>query len=247
MNDTNYQSVGDIAKTRDKRDKFAQRDQESFLRLQLLGYEPKIIFDIGASDGSWSKDIVEIFPSAEFHLFEPLIAHSLSYKTIIQDNLKQNPNFHLHELALGEKTREAIINIFPAFVASTALDMEGSELDVIPTKVPMTTVDNLVEMDQLPFPQVIKIDTQGYELAILKGAVKTLPQVDILLIECWFYRGYGKKTPLLTEIANWLLPFGFRLWDVGEVYRNANNVLGTLDCMFVNINSGIAPSWYYDT
>ena len=56
-----------------------------------------------------------------------------------------------------------------------------------------------------------------------------------------------KKTPLLTEIANWLLPFGFRLWDVGEVYRNESNVLGTLDCMFVNINSVIAPSWYYDT
>jgi len=112
--------------------------------------------------------------------------------------------------------------------------------------VQMLTIDDAIARLGLPHPQVIKIDTQGSELSILKGAVKTLPKVDVLFLECWLYRGYGKKTPLLTEIADWLLSFNFRLWDLADAYRDQAGVLTTLDCIFVNTQAGIAPIWYYE-
>jgi hypothetical protein len=35
------------------------------------------------------------------------------------------------------------------------------------------------------------------------------------------------------------------VWDIGDEYRNEQGVLTTLDCAFVNVNVGIAESWYY--
>jgi FkbM family methyltransferase len=238
-----YQSVGDTYKTRDK---FAQLDQETFRRSQALGFSPQVIFDIGASDGSWSKDIVEVFPNAEFHLFEPLVDHAPAYKAIMAENLKQYPNFNLHKLALGDKEDVVTINIFPNLVASTVIDMDGSGLDVTPVQVPMTTIDALMAAGSVKQPQVIKVDTQGYELSILRGAVKTLPKVSVLLLECWLYRGYGSQTPLLTEIADWLRSINFRLWDIGDTYRGEDDSLATVDCVFINTQLGLTPSWYYE-
>lgn len=243
MKNPPYQSVGDTYKTRDK---FAQLDQEIFRRLQALGFSPQVIFDIGASDGSWSKDIVEVFPNAEFHLFEPLVDHAPAYQAIMAENLKQHPHFHLHKLALGKKEGVVTVNIFPNLVASTVIDMDGSGLDITPVKVPMTTIDSLMTAGLITEPQVIKIDTQGYELSILQGAMNTLPQVSVLLLECWLYRGYGSQTPLLTDIIHWLRSLNFRLWDIGDTYRSENDGLATVDCVFVNTQVGLTPSWYYE-
>jgi hypothetical protein len=112
-------------------------------------------------------------------------------------------------------------------------------------EVPLLTLDSAITRFNLPQPQVIKVDTQGNELSILQGAVQTLPKVDVLFLECWLHRGYGSQTPLLTEIAQWLLPFDFRLWDVSEPYRDPSGQLTTLDCIFINANAGLTPDWYY--
>lgn len=226
-----YKSVGETYKTGAK---FAEMDQEIFRRLQGLGFTPRIIFDVGASDGSWSKDMVEVLPQAEFHLFEPLITYAPAYQVIMQENLRQYPNFQLHHWALGETTGRTTINTFPNLVASTVLDLSESGLTTIPVQVEMTTLNELIAQKRLPPPEVIKIDTQGYELAILKGATEILAQTSVLLLECWLYRGYGRQTPLLLEIINFLEPLGFCLWDLGDTYRGENQVLATLDCAFVN-------------
>jgi hypothetical protein len=124
--------------------------------------------------------------------------------------------------------------------------MDGSGLDVTPVQVPMTTIDALMAAGSVKQPQVIKVDTQGYELSILRGAVKTLPKVSVLLLECWLYRGYGSQTPLLTEIADWLRSINFRLWDIGDTYRGEDDSLATVDCVFINTQLGLTPSWYYE-
>ena len=62
----------------------------------------------------------------------------------------------------------------------------------------MLTIDYVIEEFRLPVPQVIKMDTQGCELSILQGATRTLPQVDVLLLECWLDASlWPTTTPLL--------------------------------------------------
>ena len=229
----------------DPNDPVMEADRQVFRRLRNLGYVPKSIFDVGASNSGWSCYIKRVVPEADFYLFEPLIDHSPAYQDFIQQILPIYPSFHLFKYALGEKNGTVTMTIFEDTVSSTALNIAESGNKTTAVEAPMLTLDSAIEQFNLPQPQVIKIDTQGSELAILKGAAKTLPKVDVLFLECWLYRGYGSETPLLMEIAHWLLQYDFRLWDIGDPYRNDQGILATLDCVFVNTNSSISLPWHH--
>lgn len=226
-------------------DQVLQLDRKVFKRLKKLGYNPQIIYDVGASNSGWSYYIKKILTEAEFYLFEPLIDYSSDYQGLMSEILRVFPSFHLFKYALGEKSGTVTMNIFENAVSSTALTISDIGQKTIPVEIPMLSMDEAIATFNLPNPQVIKIDTQGSELSILKGAIETLPKVDVLFLECWLYRGYGNETPLLTEIADWLLPLNFRLWDITEPYRDPDDILATLDCIFINTKSAIAPDWYY--
>lgn len=213
--------------------KFAELDQDIFNTLKNLGYQPKVIFDVGASNGYWSWLIREIVPEAEYHLFEPLVDYIPSYQTIMQSNLEACPSFTLHKYGLGSHNSEMMMSLFSEGFGSTLISMpENQELQRI--SVPILTLDDAIEKFDLPQPNVIKADIQGFELEMLKGAQKTLAKVDVLLLETWLYRGYGQECALLFEIMNWLAKFGFYLWDYGDCYREENGKLQTIDCVFVN-------------
>jgi FkbM family methyltransferase len=226
-------------------DSVLQLDRQAFQRLANLGYHPSIVFDIGASDGVWSFYMKQVLPQANFHLFEPLIDHSPDYRQFMEETLRIYPSFSLHKYALGDRQGNVAMTVFDNILASSCLSVTPPDQETRLVEVPMLRLDEAMQKLNLPQPQVIKIDTQGNELSILKGATQTLAKVDVLLLECWLYRGYGPETPLLTEIANWLLPFNFRLWDVTEPYRNPEGILASLDCVFVHTNASFSKNWYY--
>lgn len=225
---------------------YGELDCKIFERLKSLSYHPEVIFDIGASNGAWSRTLYPVMPEAKYHLFEPLIDFYPDYKAVMDETLTSFSSFQLHKYAMGESSGEITMSMLEGnIVGSTALDMTNSGLEVTPVSVKMLSVDDAIASLGLPVPQVIKIDAQGCELSILKGSKENLTKIGVLFLECWLYRGYGKDTPLLTELAEWLLPFGFRLWDIGDEYRNEQGILTTLDCAFVNVDIGICESWYY--
>jgi FkbM family methyltransferase len=92
------------------------------------------------------------------------------------------------------------MNVSTDVVSSSLLQTGDESQPTTPISVQMLTIDDAIARLGLPHPQVIKIDTQGSELSILKGAVKTLPKVDVLFLECWLYRGYSKKTPHIEKV-----------------------------------------------
>lgn len=212
---------------------YCELDREVFTLLKTFGFEAKTIFDVGASGGYWSKMIAPVFPSASFHLFEPLIDHLSQYRADMEDHLRTHPSFTLHKLALGEGSGEVLMSVFPSGVGSTTIAIEERP-DVVRVAVPVRALDAVVREFRLPTPQIIKMDVQGAELSVLKGARQLLPAVDVVLAECWLWRGYGENTPLLLEVASWLAGLGFCLWDLGDVYRDPNGILATIDCFFVN-------------
>ena len=210
-------------------------DRERLRHLRRLGVELCHFFDVGASNGRWSSRVSQDFPNASFELFEPLIDHAPEYRFKMEATLARHPRFRLHKVALGPKCKSTRMTFYLGnVVGSTALELghvpEGSR--TVP--VEMLTLDYVVQEFRLPVPQVIKMDTQGCELGILQGAVQTLPQVQLLLLECWLTRAYGPTTPLLLEVTDWLRNFDFHLWDVGNTWREADGTLVTQDCYFLN-------------
>lgn len=219
---------------------FSDLDRQRLRLLRHLGLKIDYFFDIGASNGSWSRMVSEDFPDARFEMFEPLSEHVPDYLEEMATLLTHGPRFRLHKCALGAENRRIQMHILSNPYGSTALKMEHYPEDSKCVEVEMLTIDQAMEKWNLPTPNVIKMDTQGFELNILKGAQQTLPKVDVLLCETWLTRGYGPETPLLLEVANWLRNFGFYLWDFCDVYRDERGVLIAPDCIFLNARSGIS-------
>lgn len=70
-------------------------------------------------------------------------------------------------------------------------------------------IDEVPSLHNIPAPSFLKLDVQGYELAILKGASETLSTSVVgLRVECYFRRMY-KEQPLFSEVEAFLRKFGF--------------------------------------
>jgi FkbM family methyltransferase len=215
-----------------------RRDRRGFCQLRKLGVNINSLFDIGASNGCWSHRVSADFPEARFDLFEPLVDEIPQYRQKLDVYLAEHAGFHLHQIALGAECKTATMHITPNAVGSTALDMNGfSPAEWRKFDVEMLTLDAAIDRFGLPVPQAIKIDTQGCELQILRGAEQTLPQVELLLLECWLARSYGGATPLWLEVADWLNARDFHLWDVGYGWRAPDGTLVSQDCFFLNRRS----------
>ena len=74
---------------------FADLDFNRLEQFKSRGFNPSCIFDIGASNGSWSQVISPLFPEAQFHLFEPMVEIEPTYEDKLKNVLKQKSQFHV--------------------------------------------------------------------------------------------------------------------------------------------------------
>lgn len=208
------------------------KDKEKLTRIKQLGFSPTCICDIGASNGSWTKSISEVFPDATFHMFEPQ-AENPEYKLGLLEVVNSNIKCTLHSLALGSESAKLSLSISPNPLGSSLLVEESSNYFPSSTTVDVIPLDQMVKQSAIPYPQLLKLDVQGYELEILKGATEVLKHAEVILVESWLVRGYGSKTPLLLELSQWLAQHGFFLFDFSGNYRDERGILVSQDCFFV--------------
>jgi FkbM family methyltransferase len=113
-----------------------------------------LAIDIGGHCGLWSKHLVNIFD--EVVAFEPVAEHRECYIKNVKGD-----NYTLHPFALGEKEGSIKIHTTNGSSGDSWVDGEGD--------IPMKVLD-----DFNLSPDFIKIDTEGFEYYILKGAIKTV-------------------------------------------------------------------------
>ena len=164
--------------------------------------ERKIALDIGAHCGLWSMHLVNEFQHV--HAFEPMLAHRLCFEA----NLAGVENYELHSCALGDHTDNVQLTTGPASSGDTWVIPVGSA-------APVATSALMVRLDDWQLaPSFIKIDCEGYELPILRGAVETLRRYRPAL--CVEQKpghasrfGFGD-----TEAVTWLEAHGYRVAGV---------------------------------
>ena len=146
------------------------------------------ILDIGAWVGTWTMAMNDF--CGRVVAFEPDPIH---YQCLV----KNCPdNVETHQLAVGNENKMISLSE-DNFTQAKRVVGEGD--------IPMITVDSL----KLNDVDLIKIDVEGYELEVLKGAIKTLKNIKYLMIELNNNtKKYGSNN---TEVEKFLHDLGFRV------------------------------------
>ncbi|MBX9804931.1 MAG: FkbM family methyltransferase [Alphaproteobacteria bacterium] len=145
---------------------------------QKLNAEP-IVFDVGANIGSICLNLAQILPDAKIYAIEPTY---FAWKKLL-NNLALNPTLAKRivpiQTFVGEHSSQT--TDFKAFsswpIDSLRLNEKkhkihlGEEKEATSSQI---SIDDFVRIEKIPKVDFIKIDTDGYELNVLRGAINTL-------------------------------------------------------------------------
>jgi FkbM family methyltransferase len=212
---------------------YAGEDRAFIARIAKTGEPLSTIWDIGASNGAWSFIVGRGIPPMKHHLFEPLAGHVESYAATLVHHLADNPGWTLHPFAIGSADGSATIHADPNSYGSSLVDSEYVRQNWKQVEIAVRSGDSLIASGEAAAPDIIKADTQGFELEALKGIESNLPKVKMLLLETWLSRGYGPETPLLSELTDWLRPRGFVPVEYADSYRDADGHMRSVDAFFL--------------
>lgn len=102
------------------------------------------------------------------------------------------------------------------------------------TLVPVRTVDELLEAEAIPWLDILKCDTQGFDLHVLKGAAKSLAAGSIGLVTCEInFMEMYKDGATLDEIYRFMTDRNYRLVSFYNINRHANAIMWA-DALFVS-------------
>lgn len=183
------------------------------------------VIDVGASDGRWSSLFMEYFPLCEYFLIEAQPFHEKALKLFCDSH--PNSTFVL-----------AVAGDVPGVIYFDASDPFGgiASHNILPNciQVPVTTVDHEVVSRALKPPYLVKLDTHGFEVPILKGAQSTLINTEVIVMECYNFKTSAPECLLFWEMCAELSRLGFRCIDlVDPLYRPYDDSLWQMDLVFV--------------
>jgi FkbM family methyltransferase len=98
--------------------------------------------------------------------------------------------------------------------------------------VPVATLDSLVESLELRPPYGIKIDTEGYELEVLRGATQTLAKSELVIAETSVLPRFERSYSFL-ELLQYLDQAGFEVHGVVSAQADPQGLIRYLDVAFV--------------
>ncbi len=196
------------------------------------GFCPKHVLDVGANHGWWSEIAKEVFPHAKFTLIEP----QESMKPYLDSFCRKNPGARWINAGAGSEIGVADFKILLDTESSSFLcPPVGMNLsDIQERQTRMVTLDSIVFDTAQPLPDMVKVDVEGFELEVLRGAQRLLASraVELFLIEVAFFR-FRSGQPLFTEVVRFMAEQDYHAYDLTYFCRRPfDGALGLAEVVF---------------
>ena len=207
--------------------------------LQLLSRRGvECVYDIGANVGTWTLLAKAILPQSTVEAFEPYQPHVEQF----QRNTAALEGVRLHPVMLGSRRGTQILNITQFSDASSVLrpvDGEAPDLHVVAqVEAPEWRLDDYQREQNLPWPDLIKMDVQGYELEVLQGAAECLGHAAAVITEVSFVTFY-KNQCLFHDVVRELAKYDLLVAAFGP-YTPAGAPVKQTDVLFLKGRQGFS-------
>ena len=154
-----------------------------------------VIFDAGANIGEWTKYVLKISPEAKIHCFEPCRGTFQMLKNNVGADAKLN-NF-----GLSDKPGEADFFVVADGAGTNSLfcnaEIQKKE------RVILNSVDNYCAQQKIPKINFLKIDVEGGEFSVLRGADNLLKNGMIDFVQFEYNRTYIDANIRLLDVFNY--------------------------------------------
>jgi len=196
---------------------------------------PIAVVDVGASSGSFMEAVAKHYTIKRGFLIEPLAHRCNELRTRFAE-----PAFTVLEGAAAEAEGMVEFNIHSFDYASSMLDWSGEISDrfafdmSLREKVVVKTMrlDDIFATNSYSEEiDLLKIDVQGAEMLVLRGAEAVLPRVRHVYVEVAFREVY-RDGCTFNDVYNFLTGRGFQLLEVTECARDASQTLEWVDALF---------------
>jgi FkbM family methyltransferase len=183
---------------------YYEKGMTRWLPLLMAEAACSVFFDVGANYGYYSLLLATC--ADEVHAFEPVT----STLSVLQTNLvcNQVENVQVHRTALSDSTGTETMHLFSSSGNNSFYDTEHgfAVRDIGSEPVPVNTLDQMIYEEGLPVPGLIKIDVEGAELHVLRGARRLLtehhPMLTVEFSESHFRTAGYSRADIVNELTS---------------------------------------------
>lgn len=193
-----------------------------------------LLLDVGANVGQYATEVRKFGYTNRIVSFEPVGSAFAQ----LREAAASDPDWELRQVALGETDGTVEINL--ADTLSSILPRDPATAHIFPTQAHGTETVKLSRLDAL-WPELyregdrawLKMDVQGYEMNVLRGAEKSLKQIVGVEMEMALKPIY-QGVPSYRDMIAYIESKGFALWSLQPGSRDmSNGRLMEMDGLFV--------------
>jgi FkbM family methyltransferase len=204
--------------------------------LRMFGSKDfRVVFDVGANIGQTAERFIKSFENADIYCFEPIKRPFEILKMSFQDKVR----VHCYNSAFGSEIGQQtiIINDDPLSTTNSLIHQgRHAKKDTNREVIEVDTIDLFLSRNQLSGIDFLKVDVEGFELEVLKGAERSLRERRIKVLLCEVGLSEENKFHIsLARVLTYMEGFDYYFFglyetelvrvDNGRVHSNALFVL----------------------
>jgi len=191
---------------------------DSYLSRHLS--ESSVVFDVGANIGNYALSLGRSISSKNIYCFEP---NPYAYALLVK-NTESISGIKNYNFGLGDVEQNTNMYIYGhaketehGSVFKSVLDGMHHSKDTESIPISISTLDHFCAQENINQIDFLKIDTEGFELSVLKGGEKMLESRNIKIIQFEFNEMNVASRVYLKDF--------FELLDAYDIYRLDSNRL----------------------
>jgi FkbM family methyltransferase len=212
---------------------FDQVGQDAYFDIKgfIAPNSSPVIFDVGANVGQTIDVLRQLFLHPTIHAFEPGKA---AFDGLLRTHSKL-PHIHLNNLGLASKPerRTFFENARTDMSSFLPLGPDGWGQISNQREIEVSSIDRYCLQHEIPFIDLLKSDTQGFDLEVIKGAQGLLDarKIRLIYLELIFQKLY-QGIPRIDEIYRFISDQGFELVSFYK-FHYLNGRAGWTDALFI--------------